>query len=306
MRLVLILFCWSALSVSQGTAQLADSLWIYFEDGKGHKDSILFGGRDVDTIDPDPAYKELPYRILDSVFEVTLPLFDPGLRPRVEDAFFKKGSVTLIEFDGFGNKGGFFVRIKYPPLKIYYDQEFFRRDVNEGAWISPDMTVGILFSHDHDEINRYECLRRDPEDTITFFLGTEYMNLDLDPLYRLADLNNGERDSIWYVVMSEFNRPAHWAGGPCPLVSHTSDSHNEQKLLLSNLSYGTLRFVDDTQSLKDTYDKWIIYSISGHPMCQGGFQSNVIDVLSIPPGVYTLTVQKKNGQMITEIFVKVN
>jgi hypothetical protein len=216
-----------SLSVS---GQLVDSLWFFFEDGAGNKDSVLYGSVEDGT--PIPGrYLGADFNSFEEDFEVGIAKFFAGDNINPNDLEFCKHMIVSWKN---GNKGSAFnqlyVRLKYPPLKMYYDANFFNKFDSRGAYITPDLRIELIPPSTFDGINRFECLYG--QDTLVWMLGSDYMFMDALPIYKEANLTGGGTDTVWGLRHSDLYWFSQAFDTPCPYPVSTNDLFSEYKIEL--------------------------------------------------------------------------
>lgn len=217
---------WSAIImiffVGQVHAQLADSIWLYFEDAIGNKDSVLYGGVEEGSKIPEK-YNTPMFNKLNEEFDVAIPYFHFGFPPPPDEQMFTEHVISVWRKGDFYTRNNFlFIRIKHPPLKMYFDDaSFFDDPRSEGSYITSDDRLALIRPKHYGDLDRFYCLKG--VDTLYWYLGTEFMHLDVFPLYFQSNLSNGTVDTVWGLNHSDLYSSAHDIGQPCPMMVDSDD-----------------------------------------------------------------------------------
>ncbi len=134
-------FLYCAICFSQ-TKKPEFEFTLYGEDSRGHKDSVIIGYAHDAKIDEylDTTYgdKNISDIKFDSVFEMRvhkstyLKASSPskynlyGVSKRLTLYYSNNGSTTCLPY-GLSNKGFVLMKVKYPPMKLYWDRKQFER-----------------------------------------------------------------------------------------------------------------------------------------------------------------------------------
>jgi hypothetical protein len=140
-----IVFCFSVFFVQAQLLQPEFSFTLYAEDGKGNKDSIIIGyhpdARSDEVLDTRFADKDIAHLPFDSVFEIRgHKVFSLWNKSTQNAPFIDKGMSKHLTLSHDSNKCGepyllqyspgrcyLMIRMKYPPLKLYWDKSKFSR-----------------------------------------------------------------------------------------------------------------------------------------------------------------------------------
>lgn len=278
--------------------QLADSLWFFFEDAVGNRDSVLYGG--VYEGDPIPdKHKNSEFNIFNEDFAVGIAKFFPHEDIQPDNLqFCKKMVVTWIDNFKGSAYNQLYIRLKHPPLKISFDPKFFDTNDSRGCYMTSDYRVELIFPNAFGTIDRFECLYG--RDSLLWELGTEFMHLDALPMYKQANLSNGTIDTIWGLRHSDLYWPKHALGTPCPYPVSTNDVFSDYSI---NLIQDGHTLSIHNRSSQDIMGL-AIFSVSGHQLSQisrGIHSGQSLDVAinNYPPGLYILQAQLDSGSKIS-------
>ncbi len=150
MKLIqIIVICFCSFFVSAQSLQPEFSFTLYAEDGKGNKDSIIIGyhpeARSDEVLDTRFADKDIANQPFDSVFEIRgHKVFRLYSSLSVQNPkFINKGMSKHLTLRHDTNKCGepyilqygpgvgyLLIRMRYPPLKLYWDKSKFSRNDN--------------------------------------------------------------------------------------------------------------------------------------------------------------------------------
>ncbi|MFZ1750184.1 MAG: T9SS type A sorting domain-containing protein [Saprospiraceae bacterium] len=301
---IFLLFIMVSSSWAQ-TLQPEFSFTLYAEDARGNKDSVIIGyhpdARADQVLDTRFADKDISHVPFDSVFEIRVHkvrfLYNRGVQ---NPAFLNKGiskHVTLghptsncLESAYIGNataRGYILVKIKYPPIRFYWDSVLFSKNIN------PCASRSFMFNNElHADVSLVERLN------ITY-LEEKSFRTDSIMVPVVIKLLDGKIDSFQANYLFDFHTLGSFVSTKDystlkNLKAYPNPSQDELHIPIPELTGEKL-------SIK-------IFRKDGILIAAPYTQSNdkiTVQTADLPPGQYFMSLNTSDGRAYSTKFIKV-
>ncbi|MBC6994691.1 T9SS type A sorting domain-containing protein [Neolewinella lacunae] len=297
------------------------TLPFYFEDAQGNRDTvtIIISDHKSDSINAALRSSNILGEPYDSVLEVRASEYDQFIFGDPARYEYKRQVIRRVYLSGdpdecinylFSEVIAFAINVKYPPLKVYWNQDAFARDgfsnCTHTSWIINSFiaeTVYPWWTVENREGGIYwKCLALDSSIVYQSFDAMPGSNSHRAFSFTLQPVEGSSNPLDTIEVLSIYLSPPLFM--PCSdLISSTSVTPpSVQPSVFPNPVSGLLHWPDGANA--SPVQVATVYAMNGQRLLMQQRVDSSLDVSQLPPGAYVLRLDYQNGRFSAHKFFK--